>query len=48
MPFEFKNAPPTTQRAMNMTFKDYLGIFMKLFMNDFNVFNDLNTHLVKL
>jgi hypothetical protein len=48
MPFELNNAPPTSEQAVNTTFKDYLGVFMKLFMNDFNVFNDLNTHLIKL
>jgi hypothetical protein len=30
------------------TFKDYLGVFMKLFLDDFNMFNDLDTHLLKL
>lgn len=47
MPFGFKNVP-TYQRVVSTTFKDYLGIFMKLFPNYFNVFNDLNTHLTKL
>jgi hypothetical protein len=31
-----------------MTFKGYHGMFMKLFLDDFNVFNDLDTHLTKL
>jgi hypothetical protein len=31
-----------------MAFKDYLGMFMKVFLDDFNVFNDLDTHLTKL
>ncbi len=31
-----------------MAFKKYLGVFMKLFLDDFNVFSDLKTHLVKL
>jgi hypothetical protein len=48
MPFGLKNAPPTYQQVVNTTFKDYLGMFMKLFMYDFSVFNDLNTHLTKL
>ncbi len=26
-----------------MAFKDYLGLFMKLFLDDFNVFNNLDT-----
>jgi hypothetical protein len=48
MPFGLKNAPLTYQQVVSMAFKDYLRIFMKLFMDDFNVFNNLNTHLTKL
>jgi hypothetical protein len=48
MPFGFKNVPPTYQRMVNMAFKDYLGMFMKVFLDDFNVFNNLDTHLTKL
>jgi hypothetical protein len=48
MPFGLKNAPPTYQRVVSMAFKEYLGIFMKLFLDNFNVFNDRNTHLQKL
>ncbi len=33
---------------MNTTFKNYLRVFMKLFLDDFSVFNDLNTHITKL
>jgi hypothetical protein len=31
-----------------MVFKDYLGVFVKLFLDDFSMFNDLNTNLTKL
>ncbi len=31
-----------------MDFKEYLGVFMKLFLDDFNIFIDLKTHLAKL
>jgi hypothetical protein len=31
-----------------MAFREYLGIFMKLFLDNFSVFNDQNTHLQKL
>jgi hypothetical protein len=48
MPFGIKNSPPTYQQIVSATFKDYLGVFMKLFLDDFNVFNDLDTHLPKL
>ncbi len=34
MLFGLKNAPPTYQRTMNKTFKDYLDDFMKLFLDD--------------
>ncbi len=33
---------------MNMAFREYLKVFMKLFLDDFSVFNDLQTHLAKL
>jgi len=48
MPFGLKNAPPTYQRVVSMSFKEYFGVFMKLILNDFSVFSDLKTHLVKL
>ncbi len=32
---------------MSMAFHEYLKVFMKLFMDDFNVFSDLKMHLVK-
>jgi hypothetical protein len=48
MLFGLKNAPPTYQRAMNRALKDYLDDFMKFFLDDFIVFNDLDTHLFKL
>jgi hypothetical protein len=48
MPFGLKNVPPIYQRAVDTTFKDYLGVFMKLFLDNFNVFNNLDTHLPKL
>ncbi len=41
MPFGLKNLPPTYQRVVHITFKDYFGVFMKLFLDGFNVFNDL-------
>jgi hypothetical protein len=48
MPFGLKNATPTYQQMVSIAFKDYLGMFMKLFLNDFSVFNNLDTHLPKL
>lgn len=43
-----KNAPPTYQRVVNHAFKDYLNDFMKLFLDDFNVYSIEDTHLTKL
>jgi hypothetical protein len=48
MPFGLKNVPPTYQRVVNMAFKEYLGVFVKLFLDDFSVFSDLKTHPAKL
>jgi hypothetical protein len=48
MPFGLKNVPPTYQRVVNMAFHGYLKVFMKLFLDDFSLFNDLNMHLDKL
>jgi hypothetical protein len=48
MPFGLKNAKQTYQRIMNTTFKDYFGMFMKLFLDDLSVFNNLDIHLPKL
>ena len=48
MPFGLKNAPPTYQRIVNQIFKDYLNDFMKLFLDDFSVYSEIETHLPKL
>ena len=48
MPFGLTNAPPIYQRAVNKAFKEYLGIFMKLFLEDFTVYSDIPDHLHKL
>jgi hypothetical protein len=45
MPFKLKNGSPTYQQTVNMAFKEYFDVSMKLFLDDFNVFNDLKTHL---
>jgi hypothetical protein len=47
MPFDLKNTTPTYQRVVSMAFKEYLSIFMKLFLDNFNVFNNQNTHFQK-
>ena len=48
MPFELKNALTTYQRAINKAFREYLNKFMKLFLDDFNVYFDESTYLPKL
>jgi hypothetical protein len=48
MPFGLKNVPSTYQQAMSMAFLEYFGVFMKLFLDDYNVFSDLKMHLTKL
>jgi hypothetical protein len=46
MLFRFKNAAPTYQKVVNKAF-DYLDDFMKLFLDDFIISSDLDTHLSK-
>jgi hypothetical protein len=48
MPFGVKNGPLTFQRAINRTFIEYLNQFMKIFLDDFIVYNDMDSHLIKL
>jgi hypothetical protein len=48
MPFGVKNEPPTYQKAMTKTFEEYLDNFMKIFLDDFMVYSDMENHLQKL
>jgi hypothetical protein len=48
MPFGLKNVPPTYQHVVNMAFHGDLEVFMKLFFDDFSLFNNLIMHLDKL
>jgi hypothetical protein len=48
MPFGIKNGPPTYQLAVDRVFKDYLGKFMKLILDDFTVYNSIKDHIHKL
>jgi len=47
MLFGVKNGPPTYQRAMTKTFKEYLDNFMKIFLDDFTMYSDMESHLQK-
>jgi len=48
MPFGLCNAPGTFQRLMNKVFDPFLGLFLRVFINDFGVYNDKASHLAKL
>jgi hypothetical protein len=48
MPFGVKNGPPTFQKTINKAFREYLNQFMKIFLDDFIVYSDLESHLMKL
>jgi len=43
-----KNEPLTYQRIVTKTFREYLDIFMKIFLDDFMVYSDMESHLQKL
>jgi len=48
MPFGVKNGPPTFQKSVSTTFKEYLDQFMIIFVDDFTVYSDVESHLMKL
>jgi hypothetical protein len=48
MPFGVKTGPPTFERVVSKVFKEYLDQFMKIFLDDFIIYNDLESHLMKL
>jgi hypothetical protein len=47
MPFGVKNEPPTFQKAISKVFREYLDQFIKIFLDDFIVYSDLESHLMK-
>jgi len=48
MLFGIKDGPVTYQRAVTKTFRKYLDNFMKIFLDDFTMYNDMESHLQKL
>jgi hypothetical protein len=48
MPFGIKNGQSTFQRAISRAFKKYLDQFMKVFFDDYIVYSDMESHLMKL
>jgi hypothetical protein len=47
MLFGVKNGWPTYQKTTTKTFREYVNMFMKIFLDDFIVFSDLPTNLDK-
>jgi hypothetical protein len=47
MQFAVKNGPPTYQRVVTKTFREYLDSFMKIFLDEFTMYNDMESHLHK-
>ncbi len=47
MLFGVKNGPSAFQRALTKTFKKYLDIFMKIYLDDFIVYNDMGNSFIK-
>ncbi len=43
-----KNGPHTYKRVVIKVFREYIDVFMEIFLDNFTVFNDLSTHLEKL
>jgi hypothetical protein len=48
MPFGVNNGPPTFQKVVTKTFREYMDSFMKIFMYDFTIYNDMEFHLQKI
>jgi hypothetical protein len=48
MSFGVKNGPPTYHRFIIKAFRVYLDSFMKIFLDDFTMYNDMESHLHKL
>ena len=48
MPFGLSNALGTFQRIMCLVFKDFLRIFLEIFMDDFCIYSTQDDHIGKL
>jgi hypothetical protein len=48
MPFNLCNVQGTFQRLMNKVFEPFLCIFLRVFIDNFGVYNDKASHLTKL
>jgi hypothetical protein len=47
MPFGVKNGHLTYHRVMTKAFREYLDSFMKIFLHDFTMYSDMESHLQK-
>jgi hypothetical protein len=45
MRFDVKNGPPTYRKVITQAFHEYINVFIKIFLDDFIIFNDLSTQL---
>jgi hypothetical protein len=45
MLFEVKNGLPTYQKAVTKVFRKYLDSFMKIFLDDFTMYINMESHL---
>ncbi len=48
MSFKVKNGPSTFQKVVTKKFPKYVNIFMKVFLDDFIAYSDIEIHLQKL
>jgi len=48
MSFGLCNVPETFQCLMNKVFEPFLDFFLRIFIDDFEVYNDRDSHLTKL
>jgi hypothetical protein len=48
MPFTVLNGAPTYQIVVTKAFKEYLDNFIKIFLDDFILYCDMDSHLQKL
>jgi hypothetical protein len=47
MPFGVINGL-TYQKVVTIVLREYIDVFMKIFLDDFTIFSDMATHLEKL
>jgi hypothetical protein len=47
MPFKVKKWTTYLSRVITKAFHEYIDVFMKIFLDDFTIFNEFSTHLEK-